>query len=142
MPGMRRFRSPQRDRRIKRELSERVERLRPWAITVGKPIIAHGGVSFARSLVAHGLVDQWVLGVHPIALGKGLPLFSELNAPCWLLRKRFRAARWRRYIGQPERAGELKKTAEPLRTPPFLLEHHSMRVRYDPNGNCIEASFR
>jgi len=47
----------------------------------GKPIIAHGGVSFARSLIAQGLVDQFVLGVHPVALGKGLPLFSELAAP-------------------------------------------------------------
>ncbi|MDP3492113.1 MAG: dihydrofolate reductase family protein [Hyphomonadaceae bacterium] len=47
----------------------------------GKPILAHGGVSFARSLVARGLVDQFVLGIHPIALGKGLPLFSDLAAP-------------------------------------------------------------
>lgn len=47
----------------------------------GKPIIAHGGVSFARSLVAHGLVDQFTLIVAPVALGKGLPLFSELAAP-------------------------------------------------------------
>jgi dihydrofolate reductase len=47
----------------------------------GKPIIAHGGASFARSLVAHGLVDQYALLVHPIALGKGLPIFSELAAP-------------------------------------------------------------
>ncbi len=47
----------------------------------GKPILAHGGVSFARSLVAAGLVDQFVLGVHPIALGKGLSLFSAIDAP-------------------------------------------------------------
>jgi dihydrofolate reductase len=47
----------------------------------GKPIVAHGGAVFARSLVALGLVDQFVLGVHPIALGKGLPLFSDLAAP-------------------------------------------------------------
>ena len=47
----------------------------------GKPIIAHGGVSFARSLVARGLVDQFALLVAPVALGKGLPLFSELAAP-------------------------------------------------------------
>ena len=47
----------------------------------GKPIIAHGGVSFARSLVARGLVDEFVLGVHPIALGKGHALFSDLAAP-------------------------------------------------------------
>jgi dihydrofolate reductase len=47
----------------------------------GKPIIAHGGVSFARSLVARGLVDQYTLVVAPAALGKGLPLFCDLAAP-------------------------------------------------------------
>jgi dihydrofolate reductase len=47
----------------------------------GKPIIAHGGASFARSLVARGLVDQYDLLVHPIGLGKGLPLFSDLAVP-------------------------------------------------------------
>jgi len=47
----------------------------------GKPIIAHGGVSFARSLVAQGLVDQFVLAVAPVALGQGQPLFSDLAAP-------------------------------------------------------------
>ncbi|MET3925894.1 dihydrofolate reductase family protein [Devosia sp. 2618] len=46
-----------------------------------KPIMAHGGASFARSLVAQGLVDQFVLLVAPVALGKGQPLFSELAAP-------------------------------------------------------------
>jgi dihydrofolate reductase len=47
----------------------------------GKPIIAHGGASFARSLVAQGLVDQYDLQVHPVALGKGLPVFSDLAVP-------------------------------------------------------------
>jgi dihydrofolate reductase len=47
----------------------------------GKPIITHGGVRFARSLVAQGLVDQFALMVVPVALGKGLPLFSGLAAP-------------------------------------------------------------
>jgi dihydrofolate reductase len=47
----------------------------------GKPIVAHGGAAFARSLVAAGLVDEYALLVHPIALGKGLPIFSELAAP-------------------------------------------------------------
>ena len=47
----------------------------------GKPIIAHGGASFARSLIAQGLVDQYDLLVHPIALGKGLPVFSDLAMP-------------------------------------------------------------
>lgn len=59
------------------DLAEEIAKLKAQE---GKPIIAHGGVRFARSLVAHGLVDQFVLGVHPIALGKGLPLFSDLPA--------------------------------------------------------------
>ena len=50
----------------------------------GKPIVAHGGASFARSLVAEGLVDQYALLVHPVALGTGLPIFSELTAPTTL----------------------------------------------------------
>lgn len=44
----------------------------------GKPIVAHGGAGFARSLIAAGLVDQFDLLVHPVALGTGLALFSEL----------------------------------------------------------------
>ena len=47
----------------------------------GKPIIAHGGAGFARSLTAQGHVDQYDLLVHPVALGKGLPIFSDLAAP-------------------------------------------------------------
>jgi dihydrofolate reductase len=47
----------------------------------GKPLVAHGGASFARSLVQQGLVDEYHLLVHPIVLGRGLPLFSELPRP-------------------------------------------------------------
>jgi dihydrofolate reductase len=60
------------------DLKEEIARLKAGD---GKPIIAHGGVTFTRSLVAEGLVDQFVLTIHPVALGKGLPLFSELAAP-------------------------------------------------------------
>jgi dihydrofolate reductase len=44
----------------------------------GKDLMAHGGASFARSLVRLGLVDEYQLLVHPFALGQGLPIFSEL----------------------------------------------------------------
>jgi dihydrofolate reductase len=60
------------------ELAEEITRLKAGD---GKPILAHGGVAFARSLVAHGLVDQFVLGIHPIALGQGMSLFADLAAP-------------------------------------------------------------
>lgn len=47
----------------------------------GKDIVAHGGAGFARSLLREGLVDEYQLVVHPVVLGKGLPLFSELPQP-------------------------------------------------------------
>jgi dihydrofolate reductase len=60
------------------DLAEEVAKLKA---TEGKPIIAHGGASFARNLIARGLVDQYDLLVHPVALGKGLPVFSDLAVP-------------------------------------------------------------
>lgn len=47
----------------------------------GKDIMAHGGAGFARSLVKLGLVDEYRLLVHPVALGKGLALFGALSKP-------------------------------------------------------------
>jgi dihydrofolate reductase len=47
----------------------------------GKDILAHGGASFAQSLVKAGVIDEYRLLMHPIVLGKGLPLFSEVLKP-------------------------------------------------------------
>lgn len=47
----------------------------------GKDIFAHGGAGFARSLVRLGLVDEFRVLVHPVALGAGLPIFSDLTGP-------------------------------------------------------------
>ncbi|HMI93277.1 MAG TPA: dihydrofolate reductase family protein [Polyangiales bacterium] len=57
------------------DLSEEIGRLKQES---GKDILAHGGARFAQSLVKHGLVDEYRLLVHPVALGTGLPLFSSL----------------------------------------------------------------
>jgi hypothetical protein len=35
-----------------------------------------------------------------------------------------------------------KKMVEPLRAPPFLLEHRFAQIKDDLHGNCIEASYR
>jgi dihydrofolate reductase len=42
----------------------------------GKDLLAHGGASFAQSLVRLGLVDEYRLLVHPVVLGSGLALFD------------------------------------------------------------------
>ena len=47
----------------------------------GRDILAHGGVSFAHSLVRTGLIDEYHLIVHPVALGAGQPLFTALEEP-------------------------------------------------------------
>jgi dihydrofolate reductase len=47
----------------------------------GKILVAHGGVSFAQNLIQTGLIDEFWLAIHPIALGRGQHLFSELKTP-------------------------------------------------------------
>ncbi len=42
----------------------------------GKDLVAHGGASFAQSLVRHGLIDEYRVLVHPVVLGSGLGLFD------------------------------------------------------------------
>jgi len=47
----------------------------------GKDIVVFGGASFARSLAAHGLIDEYRINVQPVALGDGLPLLHGLPEP-------------------------------------------------------------
>ena len=42
----------------------------------GDDLLAHGGAGFARALVQRGLIDEYCLVIHPVALGSGLPLFT------------------------------------------------------------------
>jgi dihydrofolate reductase len=60
------------------DLAQEITRLKEEP---GNDIIAHGGAGFARSLVAAGLIDEYQLLVHPVALGRGLAIFSELPKP-------------------------------------------------------------
>ncbi len=43
----------------------------------GKDIYAIGGATFVSSLIERGLVDELRLGIHPVLLGRGKPLFRE-----------------------------------------------------------------
>jgi dihydrofolate reductase len=47
----------------------------------GKPMFAYGGATFARSLIAHDLIDQFELAIIPIVLGQGLSIFNALTHP-------------------------------------------------------------
>ncbi len=57
------------------DLAEEIARLKQQP---GKDILAHGGARFAQSLVKLGVIDEYRLLVHPVALGSGLFLFSTL----------------------------------------------------------------
>ncbi len=47
----------------------------------GNFILAHGGAQFAQSLAASVLIDEYRLVIHPVVLGQGQPLFSQLRSP-------------------------------------------------------------
>src|ERR671924_136234 len=46
-----------------------------------KDLIAWGGASFAQSLAWQGLVDEYRLTTHPVAVADGEPLFKDIAAP-------------------------------------------------------------
>lgn len=60
------------------DLVEEIERVKAQP---GGYVIAYGGAGFARSLVRHGLVDEYRLNIQPAALGAGMPIFTELPEP-------------------------------------------------------------
>ena len=45
----------------------------------GKDIIVYGGASFDSSLIRAGLIDEFHLFINPVAIGKGMSIFKELN---------------------------------------------------------------
>jgi dihydrofolate reductase len=47
----------------------------------GKNIAIAGGAGLARSVIGMGLVDEYLITVHPVILGKGKPLFGSLDTP-------------------------------------------------------------
>lgn len=45
----------------------------------GKDIWLYGGASLIKTFISLGLIDVYRVSVHPIALGKGKPLFENLK---------------------------------------------------------------
>lgn len=61
---------------IKTNIKEEVEKIK---MDKGKDIWLFGGATLTTSLMNLGLVDEVSLAVHPIVLGAGKPLFSNIN---------------------------------------------------------------
>jgi dihydrofolate reductase len=60
------------------DLVEEVNRLKREP---GKDLMVHGGARLVQSLAKHGLIDEYRLLIHPVALGSGLRLFPEQEQP-------------------------------------------------------------
>ncbi len=45
----------------------------------GKDMIVYGGASFDTSLIRAGLIDEFHLFINPVAIGKGMTIFKDLN---------------------------------------------------------------
>ena len=50
----------------------------------GKDIIIYGSGRLVSSLINSGLVDEYQLWLHPVALGKGKPLFKSLHSRVYM----------------------------------------------------------
>ncbi|HEY4108734.1 dihydrofolate reductase family protein [Puia sp.] len=57
------------------------ETIRKLKAEPGKPVVAIAGGGFMRSLIATGLIDEYVLVTHPVILGSGEPIFTSLPKP-------------------------------------------------------------
>ena len=58
------------------------EGIRELKAEPGKPIVAIGGAGFMQSLIATGLIDEYTLATHPVALGLGAAnLHGSFSAP-------------------------------------------------------------
>jgi dihydrofolate reductase len=54
-----------------------VEQVRELRARPGKDVVVLGSGALVRSLMPHDLIDEYVLQIHPIAIGSGTKLFEE-----------------------------------------------------------------
>ena len=62
---------------IKEEIDAAVRQIKKEP---GKDIWVFGGAGLTASLLTHGLIDEISLAVHPLILGAGKPLFSNIQS--------------------------------------------------------------
>jgi dihydrofolate reductase len=65
--------------RTKLEAGDIVEEVKKLKESEGGDMIVYGGGTFVRTLIEAGLIDELHLFVNPTALGKGMPVFGELQ---------------------------------------------------------------
>jgi dihydrofolate reductase len=61
---------------ISKNITRTIEKLKRSA---GKNIIIYGSGTLVSCLIKQRIVDEFILWIHPVLLGKGKPFFRELN---------------------------------------------------------------
>ncbi|MBC8004034.1 MAG: dihydrofolate reductase family protein [Verrucomicrobia bacterium] len=61
----------------KGDLVEEIKQLKKIG---GKDMIAYGGATFVSALIKHRLIDEFHLFINPVAIGKGMTIFQELDS--------------------------------------------------------------
>ena len=61
------------------EKGDIVEEVNKLKNSPGKDLLVYGGAGFVSSLIKHDLIDQYHFFVYPVAIGKGLTIFSEVG---------------------------------------------------------------
>ncbi len=46
----------------------------------GKDMVVYGGSSFVSALIKEGLIDEYQFYVNPVVLGKGVPVFDQIDS--------------------------------------------------------------
>lgn len=59
-------------------VAEEIERLKQEP---GRDLLVHGGATLVQSLAHDGLIDEYRLITHPVAIGGGLPMSKDLRTP-------------------------------------------------------------
>jgi dihydrofolate reductase len=60
------------------DLTDDIDRLKREP---GGVILVHGGATFVDALIGGGLIDEYRLVIHPVAIGHGTSLFGALGQP-------------------------------------------------------------
>jgi dihydrofolate reductase len=66
----------QNSRLVKENIAEEVSKMKQQP---GKDLLILGGAGLAQTFMKHDLIDDYRIRVHPIVLGRGIPLFRDLN---------------------------------------------------------------
>jgi dihydrofolate reductase len=63
-------------RLISKNIAEEILKIKEHS---GKNIALAGGANIAQTLINLGLIDEYIINVHPVILGKGKPLFKNIT---------------------------------------------------------------